>query len=468
MATLDILEQENKTQEELTLINNIYEAITNEDGVLLADDIREYILNFFQQNSKQVLQTKGTPLYLLLSAVVSLSQGISLGLCNYPRRFLYTQSSGEDLSLTAANFGFTRIEAKKSTLVAVMTASKALTMSANTSFTDGAGNVWLTVEETDLSKDTPARITLQSKETGIVNYISPLEPTNVIANLSAYEVDTSSIVVGRDQESDTEFKSVISSGINIFGSDDKCKRELLTNQMVLSAFCYTNYDLNKSINKLNVNVDSGQRFICVRVSNENITQEEADLIAQTISTNTIFSGNYQRPADGMVKFYFGLTETQLTDTLENGGAGLTGVSDTSNCVIVRQTGIYGNFVDVLFYIAKSTNIQCKLEIRYVGNYTNTEKENMSGDIKSKITQAIAEISQVGASILISDIAERLLTTTDLGDKLTIRSILLKKYVESEADSETGWSQSLDADSNEYFKVYSTDANIYAGISIQES
>lgn len=457
------------TQAELDNVNEVYNLITGDLPILLTDDVKSFLLEKFNENSKKVLQTTGTPAYLFLDAMARDAQLLSGAIVEACSRMLYTQSSGEDLSITAMNFGHTRIEAKKSTMVITLTASKQIIISENTSFTDGASNVWLaTGGSTIVPANTPTRISLEARDSGVVNYISPITPTNTIANLTKYEVDTSSIVLGRNQESDIELKNTIaSSGVQVFGTDDSCKRALLQQSMVLSAFVYTN-PLQETTSKLGVDIDFMQRYICVRVSNSNISQEEADLIAQTAMTNTIYGDkNFQIPADKKVSKYFGLTEEQLTLPISEGGAGLAGVDTTSNCVLVRNTDLYGNYGDIYFYIAKATKIVIRLEIRYSGNYTSTEKENMAGSIKQEVSQTISELSQVGTSILTSSIAERLLTQTDLSDKLTIRSLLLKKYVADDTSTDN-YTQSLDADAFEYFEIYSTAADSYAGVLIVES
>lgn len=457
---LKVLQDEILNTQELERINAIMDFITNTNGLPTQQDIMDIIVQSFNDNSKTLLMSEGTPLYILLSCIAKLGQ-LNAGLIKQNvSKMLYTQTSGDDLSLCASNYGYTRIEAKNSSMVIVITTDKDITLSKDTSFTDSKGNVWLTQQEVQISKEIPTRVNLVSAETGAITYISPIVPTNTIAGLVSMEVDNNSIVIGREQESDTELKETIASGISIQGSDSACKRALLQLRMVNSAFVQTN-PYAEATEYMGVMIDSRQRYISLRVTNPIISKEEADLISQAISNNTIYNANYQKPQDGYVKYFFGLTEEELTKPETEGGAGLNGVKDDSMVVLVRQTLIYGNYVDIYFSLAQPTDIYIELMVRYKSNYTNSEKENIAGNIKQIVSQAVSELSQVGASLLVSDIVEKIVTISDLGDKLSIRSALLK------LSGSTGAYQALDSKSYEYFRVYDSPEKPYAGIIITE-
>lgn len=455
------LEQDILTQTEIDSINEIVNFITNQDYLPTEEAIRNYILDYFTDNSVTILKSRGTPLYILLSCIAKLGQ-INAGLIKESvSKMLYTQANGDDLSLCAANYGYTRIEAKATSMVLVLTSDKKITISANTKFTDGNKTDWVTQKDVELLENVPTRVNVLCSQNGAINYISPISSKNPIAGLQKVEVDTTSIVVGREQESDTELKDTIAKGIAIQGGDDACSRALLQLRMVNSAFVKTNAH-SEPIEFLGAMIDSRQRYVAVRVSNPQVSLEEADLIAQTIGKNTIYNANYQKPKDNLVKFYFGITEENLTKPLEEGGAGLDGVNEASNCVLVRNTLAYGNFVDIYFYIAQPTSIDVLLDIRYFGSYTNNEKENMTGQIKQLTAQAVSEIAQVGSSLLTSQISYRLKAKTDLNDKLEIRSILLKLHNSGTI------TQALDAKAFEYFSVYDIPSKPYAGVIITES
>lgn len=458
---MSILEQEKLTQAEIEKINEIINFITNTKYLPTEDEIKDYILESFNENSIKILNSVGTPLNILLSVIAKLGQ-MNAGLIKESvSKMLYTQASGDDLSLCAANYGYTRIEAKSSSLIIVLTADKKTTINANTSFTDGNGTIWLSQQETILEENIPTRISLLSRDTGAINYISPMTPTNTIAGLISIEVDANSIIVGREQESDTELKETINRGISVFGSDNICERDLLQLRMVSSSFVKTNAG-KEPITFLGTTIDSRQRYVALRLSNPILSTEEADLISKTISDNTIYNANYQKPKDGMIKYFFGIAEEDLTKDEASGGAGLNGVSEDSNVVLVRQTTTYGNYIDIYFNLAKPTDVDVRLEIRYKGNYTNNEKENMVGNIKQLVAQAVSQLSQVGSSLLMSEIIERVLTYTDLSDKITIRSSYLNLH------NSTQITQALDSKSDEYFRVYDIPTQPYAGVIITES
>ena len=458
---MGILEQEKLTQAEIDKINEIIDFIVNAKYLPTEDEIKSFILESFSENSVSILNSVGTPLNILLNAIARLGQMNAGIIKESVSKMLYTQASGDDLSLCAANYGYTRIEAKPSSLIIVLTADKKITINANTSFTDGIGTIWLTQQDTNLEENIPTRINLFSRDTGAINYISPISPTNTIAGLTSIEVDANSIIIGREQESDTELKETISRGISVFGSDNACERDLLQLRMVSSAFVKTNSGKDP-ITFLGATIDSRQRYIALRLSNPILSKEEADLISKTISDNTIYNANYQKPQDGFVKYFFGIKEEDLTKDEASGGAGLNGVSEDSNVVLVRQTTTYGNYIDIYFSLARATDVDVRLEIRYKSNYTNNEKENMVDNIKQIIAQAVSQLSQVGSSLLISQIIERVLTYTDLNDKITIRSSYLNLH------NSTQITQSLDSKSDEYFRVYDIPTQPYAGVIITES
>lgn len=460
------IEEQQKINSELERINEIYELIASENTMLSKEQILEYILGNFSDNSQKILNTSGTPAYLMLEAATIDTQILSGTMNEIFSRIFYTQSNGENLSMVAGNFGKERVEAKQSSLVAIINVSKNTVLSANTSFTDGAGTIWLSQNDVTIQKNAPTRVSFVARDSGVINFISPLTPTNPITNLETIEVDMTSIVIGREQESDASLKSRIATGISSFGSDEECQSQLMTIKNVLGSISKMNYTLEdmtfngKTISPLS-------RYVCVRVTNTNVSQEEADNIANIIRANS-FLPNFQKPEDLYVKAYFGLTEAQLKDTVANGGAGITnGVKDDSDCVLVRVSLLYGNYMDIFFYIAKTTPIICKIDLRYKSSYSVTEKENMSGNIKEQVTQSISELSQVGGSMLASSLAERILSQSDYTDKITIRSILFKRFLGDSVENDTDYSQSLDANANEYFQVYSTLNNIYAGIKLIE-
>lgn len=457
----NITEQDQITLAEIEKVNEIIDFITNSQYLPTEQEIKAFILQTFNENSIKILTSVGTPLNILLNCIARLGQTNAGLIKSNVSKMLYTQTSGDDLSLCAANYGYTRIEAKSSSLFLILTADKKISISAGTSFTDGNGNIWLTQDDVDLEENVPTRVNALSRETGAINYISPMNATNAIAGLSSIDVDTNSIVIGREQESDTELKETIAGGIPIQGSDNACRRALLQLRMVNSAFVTTNAGKD-DIEYQGVTIQSRQRYIALRVSNPILSKEEADLISLAISDNTIYNANYQKPSDGLVKYYFGIAEEDLAKDEADGGAGLKGVSEDSIVVLVRQTLTYGNYVDIYFTLAQPTDVDIRLNIRYKGNYTNSEKENMAGNVKQLVAQAVSELSQVGASLLISEIVERVLTYTDLSDKLTIRSSLINLH------NSTQLTQALDAKSYEYFRVYDTPNQPYSGVIITES
>lgn len=456
-----ILEQEAITQAELDKVNEIVDFITNTQYLPTEDEIKNFILETFNENSVKILTSAGTPLNILLNCIAKIGQTNAGLIKSNVSKMLYTQTSGDDLSLCASNYGYTRIEAKSSSLFLILTAEKKVTISAGTSFTDGNGTIWLTQNDVTLEENIPTRINVLTQDTGVINYISPMHPTNAIAGLTSIEVDTNSIVIGREQESDTELKETIAGGIPIQGSDNACRRALLQLRMVNSAFVVTNAG-REAIKYQGVTIDSRQRYVSLRVSNPILSKEEADLISLAISDNTIYNANYQKPSDGLVKYFFGITEGDLTKDEADGGAGLQGISDDSMVVLVRQTLTYGNYVDIYFTLAQPTDVDIRLTIRYKANYTNSEKENMLGNIRQLVAQAVSELSQVGSSLLISEIIERVLTYTDLSDKITIRNSVLNLH------NSTQLTQALDAKSYEYFRVYDTPSQPYNGVIIIES
>lgn len=456
----EILKQEAITQAELEKINEVINFITNTQSLPTAEEIKSFLLESFTENSLKVLSSAGTPLNILLNVIAKMGQ-MNAGLIkSNVAKMLYTQTSGDDLSLCAANYGYTRIEAKNSSMILVLTSNKKTTLSANTSFTDGAGSVWLTTKEVVLEENKPTMVGVESRDKGAINFIAPINATNTIAGLTNIEPNLNSIIVGREQESDTELKQTISNGISVFGSDDACMRALLQLKMVSSVFVKTNpYPTPQTY--IDTTIDSRQRYISLRLSNPNLSTEEADLISLAISDNTIYNANYQKPKDGLVRFFFGIKEEDLTKSEEEGGAGLTGVSEKSIAILVRQTSSYGNYIDIYFYVAQPTDVDVRLGIRYKGNYTNNEKENMVGNIKQIVSQAVSELSQVGSSLLVSEILEGVLNYTDLNDKITIRSAYLNYH------NNTALTQALDSKTYEYFRVFDPPTSPYAGVIITE-
>ena len=464
-STTTTAEEDAATAAETERIEEILDLIADTNGLPSIDDIKEYILSQFSKNAQTILQDESTPIYNFFDTFARLTQ-INAGLIKkHCAAMLYTQSTGDELSLAAANYGFTRIEAKPSTLTITITTSKDITLDSGTSFTDGAGTIWLTTAEVDIPKDTPTNVSVQTQDNGAISYVEPMSATNNIAGLSSIEVDSTSIVSGRDQESDTELKDVISSGSLIGGSDDACKRALLQLQMVSSAYVRTNpYDYILEV--LGVQIDSRHRYVAVRISNLDLSQEEADLVANSLVSNTIYGGIYQPPESGTgVRACFGIDEDMLTQPTSDGGAGLdTGINEDSYCILDRITMEYGNFIDVYFYLARPTEIVCNVGIRYKNTYTTTEKENMSGEIKTQIATAVAELSQVGAQLLTSQIVARLINNTDLEDKLSIQSMTLIRYDEQIGGEAT---QALDAEPFEYFSIYDDNTSSYAGVIVSE-
>lgn len=469
MADTTVIEYPRTTSEDNTLqsleadeVDKILDLIDETDGLPSIDDIKEYILSKFSANAQTILQDSTQPMYVLFECMCRLIQMDAGLIKKHCAGMLYTQSTGDELSLAAANFGFTRIEAKPSTLNLTITTSKDITLDSGTSFTDGAGTIWLSTASVDITKETPTIVAVQTQDKGAITFISPMSATNNIAGVSSIEADSTSIVVGRDQESDTELKETIAGGSLITGGDDACKRALLQLSAVNSAYVKTNpYDTDME-GLGSVTISPRHRYVSVRTGSTEISQEEADLIAQTCVDNSIYGGIFQPPADGYVQKCFGIEEDMLTESTEDGGAGLSGgISEDSNCILVRITSEYNNFLDVYFNLAEATDIIIEVGIRYSGNYTTTEKENMLGEIKQQITTAVSELAQVGSQLLTSKIINRLLTETDLADKLTIQSMTLRR------ESEQTPAQYLEADPYEFFQVYSTASNTYAGVEITE-
>lgn len=456
-----IIQESMLSEQEAQQVNEIINFVESSQLLPTQDAIMERILQNFTGNSINVLTSQGTPLYILLQSIAERGMEISALIKKNVSKMLYTQTNGDDLSLAAANYGFERIEAKPSSMTISILVSKNITLPANTSFTDGGGNVWVTTNEVTLQENIPTNVSVKTQNTGTINYIAPLNATNTISGLVSITPQENSIVVGREQESDTELKETIANGIPIQGSDSACARALLQLQNVNSAFVKTNAK-SDPLEYLGVQIDSRQRYVSCRVSNVNISQQEADLIATTISENTIYNANFQKPADGKVKFFFGLTKDQLTQDESIGGAGLAvGQADDSIVVLDRVTLNYGNYVDVYFSLAQPTYIDVNISIQYKGSYQNDEKENIVGSIKQSIAKAVAELAQVGSQLLTSKLTSRLLTTTDLNDKVEFISVLLKKHGMRDSN------QYLVANSFEYFQVYEIPSDPYAGVIVSE-
>lgn len=454
------LDEDALNSKEVALINEVYDLVTESNGIVYSDDIKNSILSKFNENSKKLLTSNASPLSTIINSASIQTQIKCADLAYFVSKMLYSQSSGDDLSLAAANFGYERIEAKSSTMNISVSVDKDLTLDAGTSFTDGGGTIWLSQKKTEIAKNTTATIALQSRDKGVINFLSPLNPTNAIAGISSIEVDTKSIVIGKGQESDSELRETIASGIAVQGADNTCKRALLSLSNVNSAFVVTN-PFTEPITQMNVKIDSRMRYVSLRLSNPDLSAEEADLIAQTINQNSNFNPNYQLPADKKVKYFFGIEESMVTKPKEEGGAGLAGVDIASNCILVRTNEIYGNFIDVYFYIAQPTKIDVLLNISYIGNYSNVAKENLNGKIKATIAQIISEIAQVGSPILTSAISSRYYQT-ELKDQAEIVSCWVRQHGSKDQV------QNLNAKSYEYFELYDDPAKPYAGVIVSET
>lgn len=450
-------------QSEEQALAELSSLLENSNDLPSIDDILTYIIEQYNNsNATKMLTTPATPYYVMNETIARIGQLIAGSVKKSASKMLFTQTQGDDLSIAAYNFGHQRIEAKASQMTAQVIASKDITIDANTSFTDGAGTIWNTIDSVDVKKEISTTIELSCSTKGVINYISPLSPTNPIAGLTSLEVNSSSIVVGREQESDTELKQTINKGFLIAGTDDVCRRELLGLNMVNSVFVATNAEITtKKIQ--DVDVASRSRYVSIRFSNPSITKDEANLVAQVISENTYYGTLSNRPNDNKVKYFFGVSEEDLKKPIKDGGVGIDEVSDDSINVVVRFLREYGNYNDIFFSIAQPTFIDVLLNITYLGNYSNTEKENFNGNIKRIVAQIIAESAQVGARITTANISERILSANnDLKDKVQILSILLKKH-----DS-AATSQYLTAKSFEYFEVFSSPELPYSGVIITES
>lgn len=452
--------EEDLINEEAEIVNEIYNLVVNQNEFVSKDQIKQFILSKFSQNGIQVLTSKATPLSILLDTIAEISETNTGILKHIVSKMLYTQTQGDDLTLASANFGHSRIEAKPTTLYAILTADKDLNIEEGTSFTDGGGTIWLSSNETSLKKDIPSKVLVKSRDVGAVNIITPLNLTTPIAGITNVDIEESSIVIGRDEETDASLKATISSGFQIAGTDNILMRELLQLQMVNSAFSYTNF-LDTPQNVGDVLVDEGKRYISVRLSSTTPSAEEADLIAYTIMKNSVYKPNFQKPKDGLVSSFFGLSKETLTKPFDKGGAGLSGVNKKSNAVIVRMTtNIYNNFVDIYFYLAKPIYIDIIVYINYInGAYTNSSKENLNGELKKELTTIVAELSRVGTDLLISEIVTRLKRETL--NKITIENIYLSEH---QAQNKR---QGLVPNPYQYFEIYKTGSDPYAGITVIE-
>lgn len=461
MADNIIIENDVKAQKELALINEVYDFVASVNSLPSEEEVINEILQLFSSNSQTILTASGSPYYTTLQAQAKFAQINAAMIKHSASKMLYTQSNGDDLSLASANYGVQRIEAKSSSMSINVTTDKDLTLNANTSFTDGGGSIWLSTQDIQIQKEVPTKVSLVSLIKGAISFISPLKLTSPIAGVTNIEVITTSVIIGRSQESDTELKETLGLGINVFGSDGLLRRSLLSLQMVNSAFVRTNPKIDNIVIEGDVTLKSRERYVCIRSSSETLSLEEADSIALTIIDNTIYNPLTPRPANNKVKQYFGMTEEELTKPTAEGGAGLDGVDASSNCIVYRIMAEYGNFIDIFFYLANPTDVDLILEISYKGNYEASEKENMVGNIKTLSAQAISELAQVGSELLTSSIVSRLYNTTDLTDKIEIRSINLSKH------GLGSQSQYLLANSYEYFRIFSTSAEPYSGVIIRE-
>lgn len=451
---------EQLTAQELEQINAVYDLVESSNGLVYADDIKNIILNLFNSNSQKILTSDASPLNIILNAVVKQTQLKCADIAYYVSKMLYTQSSGDDLSLASANFGFERIEAKPSSINVNITASKDVTLPIGTSFTDGLGNIWLSQDNITIPKNSTQSLNLKSKEFGKIIFLSPINLTKSVSGVDTIEVDTKSIVVGSEQETDADLKANISMGIQIPCSDPICQRELQKLDIVDNVFVITN-PFKNTISQIGTDIDSRARYISIRLFNENLTQDNALLIAQTIVDNTLFNPIFQKPKDLKIKSFYGITEDLLTKPINEGGAGLIGIDNTSNCILVRNSQLYGNFIDVYFYLAKPVNIDVLLELKYDTSFNNISKASINTEIQQAISEIVANLSQIGTPLLISDIITNF-NKTSYKDQVEITSCWLRK------NGTTDRTQNLQAEIYEYFQLNNSVSNPYSSILITES
>lgn len=451
---------DNELDNEARVVNEIYDLVNSEGGLISKDDIKKMILEQFSKNAQTILSTKGTPLSVFIDTISAIGQMNAGSLKKIVSTMLYTQSSGDDLTLNASNFGHSRIEAKTSNVNIIVTSDKDITIDPQTSFTDANGTIWLSQKTANLKKNIPTRIGISSRDVGAITIVSPLSPTNPISGVVSVEIEEKSLVVGRYEETDAELRATIASGFNIQGTDNSVMRALLQLQMVNSAFAYTN-PTDKSVTLQDVEISPLQRYITLRLSSVDLSSEEADLIALTILNNTIYKANFQRPANNKVRAYFGISEETLKKPLNQGGAGIESVDKDSNAILVRRvTEIYNNYVDIYFYLALPIEVDILLYITYKnGAYTNSAKENLNGELRKEISAIIAQIARVGKNLMISDIIFRIKQETQ--NKIDIDNMYIRKH------GTTDKKQVLIASPYQYFLPYSNTADPYAGIIVTE-
>lgn len=446
------------TQREQNNLDELKTLITNNERLPSADDLFESMISNFNSNSQEVLQSKGTPLNCLLRTLSIQLQVLYESFYDVYGRFLYTQTQGDDLSIVASNFGYERIEAKNSQIVANITANKDLEIPAETIFEDGLSQEWVSKEAVSIAKDETKELSLKSSKLGLVRFVTPLKLKNSISGVISISPLLNTLVVGREQETDIELKSRINKGVEIQGSDYLCETALRRLPFVISAICKSNYE-STNITFNGVDIAPNKRFVALLVSSRNITEAESSQVAQTILDNSLYFNISNKP-DKVGKF-FGITQELLPKPIAEGGADVIYEKGNEN-ILVRCVQPYGNCADVFFRLAHATQIQIKVEVSYKSSYSITEKSSLISTIKRLSASAFAESVEVGGILEVANITHKIKSDVEnIQSRINILSVLIKRKAEEQ------WSQFLMANSFEYFELYATQTEQYAGIEVVE-
>ena len=117
---------------------------------------------------------------------------------------------------------------------------------------------------------------------------------------------------------------------------------------------------------------------------------------------------------------------------------------------------------MFFRLAHATQIQIKVEVSYKSSYSITEKSSLISTIKRLSASAFAESVEVGGILEVANITHKIKSDVEnIQSRINILSVLIKRKAEEQ------WSQFLVANSFEYFELYATKTEQYAGIEVVE-
>ena len=450
------------TLEEQRIIGDIKELLTNSDNLPTAETIQEQILSAFNQNSQAILKNDATPFYLLLKAISEITELNAQQMASALGNMLYTHAQGDMLSIVSSNFGKTRIEAKPSTITALITVNKDVTITEGTVFIDGYDTNWVAKADSNITKEQGSgRVYLESSEEGAVTFVTPLKAENTISGVTNIEAIYNTLVVGRAQETDAELKTRIAKGVTIKESSEDCRIALLNLKYINSAFVYTNSEPTRQIFN-GIPIDPHYRFVAVRFSSTAVLESEVNEVARTIMDNGAFQANTQKPEN--IGYFFGIEKDNLPKPIEEGGANIAFKAGSPN-VLVRITMEWGNYRDIYFRLAQSTKIELLVVISYRTSYTDIEKISLNSTLRELYALAIAESASVGGTLETSTISQKVQNNVaNITSKVVVREVYLRKYGEEKGRDKV---QYLQADAFEFFELFSTESEPYNGIKIVE-